>query len=96
MANSASSPEVKAALDRARDNQGDTAAVALLETAVGKLWERIKREPEYVLTREEFALFNYFIYRYGKLPEGRRAVEQFWNHYNPNNSASNGSKTYIF
>ncbi|PYI04833.1 hypothetical protein BO78DRAFT_164717 [Aspergillus sclerotiicarbonarius CBS 121057] len=93
MANSASSPEVRNALDRARDNQGDAGTAAILEAAVGKLWERIQNEPEYVLNREEFALFNYFIYRYGKQPEGRRAVEQFWNHYRPNNSASNGSKT---
>ncbi|PWY66145.1 hypothetical protein BO94DRAFT_430706, partial [Aspergillus sclerotioniger CBS 115572] len=83
----------RTALDRARDNQGDSGTAAILEAAVGKLWERIKNEPEYVLNREEFALFNYFIYRYGKQPEGRRAVEQFWNHYRPNHSASNGSKT---
>ncbi|CAK45176.1 hypothetical protein AnigIFM63604_002961 [Aspergillus niger] len=90
-----SSPEVQNALARARESDSgpDADTMAILEGSVHGLWHRIRTEPEYVLNQKEFALFNYFIIRYKKEPECKRAVEQFWNHYRADDSATNGSKT---
>ncbi|PYH64898.1 uncharacterized protein BO88DRAFT_349986 [Aspergillus vadensis CBS 113365] len=90
-----SSPEVQNALARARESESgpDADTMAILEGSVNGLWERIKAEPDYVLNQKEFSLFNYFILRYKKEPACKRAVEQFWNHYRADDSATNGSKT---
>jgi len=55
---------VAQALEYARDSEEgarDSTVGYVLQTAVQCIWDRIQAEPSsYVLTREEFAVFNYF------------------------------------
>lgn len=70
------------ALDRARsseDGHVDPETRDTLETAIRELWRRIERDPgSYLLTRDEFALFNYFRDRYRGSTLAQNAVARFW------------------
>ncbi|EEQ28513.1 hypothetical protein McanMca71_007129 [Microsporum canis] len=97
MANSpnTTSPEaVRRALESARnsdDGQVDPRANAVLEAAINEIWRRIQTQPDsYVLTRDEFSLFNYFRDRFRNSPVAQRAVERFWNNFRGNPSEIDG------
>ncbi|PYH47695.1 uncharacterized protein BP01DRAFT_290547 [Aspergillus saccharolyticus JOP 1030-1] len=92
MADSASSPEVRQALERGRDGHTDKATNDILEAAITSLWKKINAQKDYVLDRDEFALFNYFIYRYKGNVVAQRTVARFWDHYRGDPNAT-GSKT---
>jgi hypothetical protein len=85
MTNSPSTAEIRGALDRARnsdDGRIDAQTSAILESAIGELWRKIQAQPEsYVLSRDEFSLFNYFRERFRGSPIAQRAVERFWNNF---------------
>ncbi|EER28191.1 hypothetical protein D8B26_006867 [Coccidioides posadasii str. Silveira] len=88
MANSPNIPNreaVRRALESARnseDGQIDPRVSAILETAIGELWRKLQSQPDtYVLSRDEFALFNYFRDRFRDSPIAQRAVERFWNNF---------------
>ncbi|KAJ5112103.1 hypothetical protein N7532_000148 [Penicillium argentinense] len=88
---------IRQALERARnceDGSVDAQTTALLEAAITELWNRIQAEPDtYVLSRDEFALFNYFLERYRGTPVAQRAVARFWNNYHgSSNSDAAGKK----
>ncbi|KAJ5489587.1 hypothetical protein N7539_004477 [Penicillium diatomitis] len=76
---------VRQALDHARnceDGAVDQQTTLVLENAITDLWTRIQADPDhYVLTPDEFALFNYFMERYRGSTVAKRAVERFWNNY---------------
>lgn len=82
------------ALERARsseDGHVDPETRDTLETAIRELWRRIERDPSgYVLTRDEFALFNYFRDRYRDSTLAQNAVARFWN--SVQSSSENGTK----
>lgn len=71
------------ALERARnseDGQIDSETSGTLENAIHELWRRLERDPDgYVLSRDEFALFNYFRDRYRGSTIAQGAVARFWN-----------------
>ncbi|RAL13597.1 uncharacterized protein BO97DRAFT_342348 [Aspergillus homomorphus CBS 101889] len=90
MADSASSPKVRQALERARDGHTDKTTSDTLEGAITDLWNKIKAQEDYVLNRDEFALFNYFIYRYTGNAIAQRAVARFWDHYRGDPNAAGG------
>ncbi|KAK4549741.1 hypothetical protein LTR36_005042 [Oleoguttula mirabilis] len=55
------------AIDIARNTEGDLDPTVdeYLERAVSDIWERIQGQPEtYVLTKDEFAVFNFYIRRF--------------------------------
>ncbi|BDD55013.1 hypothetical protein MAP00_000570 [Monascus purpureus] len=83
MSRPANDRRVRQALERARtsdDGHVDPQTNAILESAIRDLWRRIQRQPDsYVLSRDEFALFNYFRERFRGSPVAQRAVERFWN-----------------
>ena len=88
MANGPSHPDgesVRRALESARnseDGRVDERVARLLETAITELWRVMQSQPDtYILTKDEFALFNYFRDRFGDSPVARRAVERFWNNF---------------
>ncbi|KAI1925324.1 hypothetical protein LOZ58_003489 [Ophidiomyces ophidiicola] len=88
MANSAAMPNneaVRRALESARsseDGQIDPRVSAILEIAIGELWRKVQTQPDtYVLSRDEFALFNYFRDRFRDSSIAQRAVERFWNNF---------------
>lgn len=76
---------IRQALERARnceDGSVDAQTTATLEAAITELWARIQRDPEsYILSRDEFALFNYFLERYRGSTVAQRAVARFWNNF---------------
>ena len=54
---------------------------ATLERAIVSLWQRIRSRPDtYVMTKDEFAVFNYFRGRYTD-QIAQRAVQRFWNSF---------------
>lgn len=75
---------IKRALDIARNSDGvvDPSILSCLERSLRDIWSRIEADPEnYVFTADEFALFNYFRYRFTNSRTAQRAVERFWNQY---------------
>jgi hypothetical protein len=86
MANNRSTPDaesVRRALESARnseDGRVNPEASTLLEVAIEELWRKIQARPDtYVLTRDEFSLFNYFLReRFRDSPIARSAVERYW------------------
>jgi hypothetical protein len=97
MTNTASISDVRRALDRARnsdDGRVDPQISTILETAIGELWRKIQAQPDsYVLSRDEFALFNYFRERFRGSPIAQRAVERFWNNFHGDASGIDGYAT---
>ncbi|KAK2747582.1 hypothetical protein FQN55_004936 [Onygenales sp. PD_40] len=86
---------VQEALDAARnaeDGQIDPRWRSILETAITEVWRKVQAQPDaYILTKEEFGLFNFFLDRF-RGPIAQRAVERYWNntpgpHPNPDEYA---------
>lgn len=74
---------VAQALEVARESpEGaqDPIIVNTLENAITEIWAKIEREPSsYVLTRDEFAVFNYFQDRFMGQPLAVAARRRYWN-----------------
>lgn len=75
---------VAQALDIARDGAegADSPTVsATLETALAAIWHRIQARPaSYVMTRDEFAVFNYFQHRFLGDRLAIAARKRYWDH----------------
>ena len=58
---------------------------AMLENELNNLWQRIQAQPDtYVMTKEEFALFNYSRHHRGESNVAQNAIIRFWNQYQAN------------
>jgi len=69
------------ALDIARNTEGklDPTVNNFLETAIRDIWGRIQTQPDtYVLTKDEFAVFNFFVRRFDRFSETERAIARYW------------------
>ncbi|KAI4107766.1 MAG: hypothetical protein L6R37_001451 [Teloschistes peruensis] len=56
--------------------------IAVLEKAIGELWQRIQYQPmTYVMSKEEFVVFNYYRSRFANVPMAQQAVARFWNNF---------------
>jgi hypothetical protein len=75
---------VAQALELARDSaEGaeDPTVSAILEAALADIWSRIHARPStYVMTREEFAVFNYFQHRFEGNELAISARRRYWDH----------------
>jgi hypothetical protein len=75
---------VTQALEIARDSpEGaqDSAIVRILETALSEIWAKIQAQPtSYVMTRDEFAVFNYFQSRFGGHELAASAIRRYWDY----------------
>lgn len=96
MANSPSTPDgeaVRRALESARNSEDgclDERVNELLETAIGELWLAILSQPDsYILTKDEFALFNYFRDKFNN-SIAQRAVKRFWDNFHGSPSEIDG------
>ncbi|KAL8668355.1 MAG: hypothetical protein Q9168_007016 [Polycauliona sp. 1 TL-2023] len=73
------------ALEIARNSEDGSVpplVTAVLERALGELWRRITAQPNsYVMSKEEFVVFNYFRSRFANLPMAQQAVARFWNNF---------------
>ncbi len=68
------------AIDVARSTEGnlDPTVRAYLETALSNIWARIQAHPTtYVLTRDEFAVFNFYRDRFPG-PVAEQAINRYW------------------
>jgi hypothetical protein len=82
---------VAEALEIARESEEgaqDPAVRNLLETAVTAIWSKIEAQPtSYVMTRDEFAVFNYFQHRFEGLPLASAARKRYWDHLEVTNDS---------
>lgn len=73
------------ALELVRNSESESvppAANATLERAIRDIWSRIQANPDrYVMTKDEFAVFNYHRSRFNDSDVARKAVGRFWNHF---------------
>ncbi|MCJ1229127.1 hypothetical protein MMC12_005792 [Toensbergia leucococca] len=85
------------ALEMVRNNEAgdaDQSAYSLLEIEIVNIWQRIQAQPtSYVMTKDEFAVFNYFRARYTNSDVARRAVARFWDHFQGNVSEIDGFRS---
>lgn len=84
------------ALDIVRNNeegQVHPSVTAVLEKALGDVWRRIQAQPStYVMSRDEFAVFNYHRNRFKDSQVAQQAVARFWNHFQGDPSQINGGR----
>lgn len=76
--------DIQRALDIARNTEGDLdhTVSQYLETQLVEVWDRLESQPEtYVLTKDEFAIFNFFIFRYNGSQVAEKAIARFWSNY---------------
>lgn len=73
---------VSQALEIARDSsEGDPTVIKVLETALSDIWRKIEAHPtSYVMTREEFAVFNYFQERFAGQELAAAARKRYWDY----------------
>lgn len=73
---------VAQALEVARespDGARDPTIAAILEAALAQLWSKVESQPDsYVLTRDEFAVFNYFQHRFRENNLATAARRRYW------------------
>ncbi|KAF2461262.1 hypothetical protein BDY21DRAFT_331573 [Lineolata rhizophorae] len=75
---------IQRALDIARNSEGgvDPAVARYLELCLHKVWARLHAHPDsYVLSKDEFALFNYYRQRFQDSPVAQRAIQRFWDNH---------------
>jgi hypothetical protein len=80
---------VAQALEIARDSpEGaqDSTVVSILESAIAEIWRKIQAQPtSYVMTRDEFAVFNYFQDRFAGQQLATEARKRYWDHLHLSN-----------
>lgn len=70
------------AIDIARNTEGelDPTVSAYLEGAVTDIWARINLDCDsYIMTKDEFAVFNFYRARFQDNDVAERAVARYWN-----------------
>ena len=85
------------ALEIAKDNESGQippAVTTLLERSVSDIWRRIQAQPTtYMMTKEQYAVFNYYRSRYGNDPVAQRAIARFWDHYRGDPTMVDGARS---
>lgn len=69
------------ALDLARNAEGDLDpnVSQYLEKALDDIWASINAQPEsYVLSKDEFAVFNFYAQRFEGEPVAQQAIDRYW------------------
>ncbi|KAF6797634.1 hypothetical protein CMUS01_15767 [Colletotrichum musicola] len=76
------SASVAQALEIARespDGASDPTVSSILESAISQIWSKVAAQPEtYVLSRDEFAVFNYFQHRFIGNKIAMAARKRYW------------------
>jgi hypothetical protein len=76
--------DIQRALDIARNTEGhlDDFVAKYLEQQLAVVWDHIDSQPDsYVLSKDEFAIFNFFVGRYQGLEVAQKAIARFWYSY---------------
>ncbi|EMF08317.1 uncharacterized protein SEPMUDRAFT_24013, partial [Sphaerulina musiva SO2202] len=69
------------ALDIARNSEGDLdpSVSAYLEDALTDIWRRLMIQPDdYIMTKDEFAVFNFYRGRFDDNEVAENAVARYW------------------
>ena len=69
------------ALDLARNVEGDLDpnVTQYLEKALDDIWANINGQPEtYVLSKDEFAVFNFYAQSFEGEPLAQQAIDRYW------------------
>ena len=75
------------------DGQVHPSISAVLERAIGEVWQRIQAQPTtYVMGRDEFAVFNYYRSRFRDSRIAQQAVARFWDHFRGDPSQVTGGR----
>lgn len=73
---------VAQALEIARDSTdgaADPTVCAILDSAIARIWASIQAQPDsYIMTRDEFAVFNYFQNRFTGNVVAQQARKRYW------------------
>ncbi|KAL8828950.1 MAG: hypothetical protein Q9191_002298 [Dirinaria sp. TL-2023a] len=84
------------ALEIVRNNeegQVHPSVTAVLEKAVAEIWRKIQAQPtSYTMSRDEFAVFNFYRNRFKDSQVAQQAVARFWNHFRGDATQLNGSR----
>ena len=63
------------------DTEVDQSVLAFLERAFAEIWRRLQAQPDsYLLSRDEFACFNFFQDRHRGSELAQKAIQRYWNH----------------
>lgn len=88
---------VARALDMIRnsdDGQVPSSVNAVLERALGEIWNRISLQPNsYVMSRDEFTIFNRYRSRFDSNRVAQQAVARFWNNFQGSRSEINNQSS---
>lgn len=80
------------AIDIARNSEGelDPSVSNYLEGALSDIWSRVTASPDdYIMTKDEFAVFNFYRSRFDENVVAEQAVARYWTHtYEANNHSS--------
>lgn len=75
------------------DGQHSAAVNAVLERAAGEIWRRIQAQPAtYVMTKDEFTIFNRYRAMFSDRRLAEQAVARFWNNFRGDASSINGGR----
>lgn len=91
-ANGVDEMTLQSALYTARTEEGDLriippAVIRYLEDAVAEIWSLLLAEPDsYIMTKDEFAVFNYFVQRYTGSDVAEKGIARFWLHHRGDDS----------
>lgn len=67
----------------------DPVVVAVLERAISEIWAKVQAQPQtYVLSRDEFAVFNYFQHRFTGSEIAVAARKRHWDQVRSVNGGS--------
>ncbi|GAB7345436.1 hypothetical protein MBLNU457_3769t1 [Dothideomycetes sp. NU457] len=73
--------DIQSALWLARNSEDDidSKVTNFLEDQVKAVWRRLQAKPDsYIMDRDEFALFNFYIYRFRGSEITEKAIDRFW------------------
>ncbi|KAM3551603.1 hypothetical protein MY1884_007633 [Beauveria asiatica] len=75
--------DVSQALEIARESPAgasDATVSRILDQAIASIWNKIQAQPDdYVMTRDEFSVFNYFQHRFNGDKTAVAARARYWN-----------------
>lgn len=74
---------IQRAIDVARNTEGDLDPTVnnFLEGVYKDIWDHINSQPDlYILTRDEFAVFNYYQQRLAGNQLAEAAIKRYWDH----------------
>ncbi|MCJ1270677.1 hypothetical protein MMC22_010574 [Lobaria immixta] len=76
------------------DGQVPSSVNAVLERTLSEIWHRIQTEPAtYVMTKDEFTIFNRYRARFNANRLAQQAVARFWNHFQGDLSEIEGRRS---